>query len=144
MFKFLINFLYFSFLLARHKAALEVYNEISRQQSSIDWEVLHNQGICHLYLKEFTKAKEYLKAAIDNSRHEISFIHLGRVFALEGNLQSAIDTYKQALEYVYKFIFKYNVVLLDKYITNKHALLMETQIFSREYRNYDYSWTIIH
>lgn len=99
-----INLLYCSFLLARHKAALEVYNEISRQQTSVDWEVLHNQGICYLYLKEFTKAKEYLKAAIDNSRHEISFIHLGRVFALEGNLQSAIDTYKQALEYVHNFI----------------------------------------
>ncbi|EDV29784.1 uncharacterized protein TRIADDRAFT_18483 [Trichoplax adhaerens] len=87
------------FLLARHKAAIEVYNEISRQQTSVDWEVLHNQGICYLYLKEFTKAKEYLKAAIDNNRHEISYIHLGRVFALEGNLQIAIDTYKQALEF---------------------------------------------
>ncbi|KXJ17666.1 Bardet-Biedl syndrome 4 protein [Exaiptasia diaphana] len=85
------------FLLARHKAALEVYNEAAKL-STKDWEIYHNQGVCYLYLKDFEKAKDCLKHAIQYHRHDASFIQLGRIYLMEGDLESAIEIYKKAIE----------------------------------------------
>ncbi|XP_020894361.1 Bardet-Biedl syndrome 4 protein [Exaiptasia diaphana] len=86
------------FLLARHKAALEVYNEAAKL-STKDWEIYHNQGVCYLYLKDFEKAKDCLKHAIQYHRHDASFIQLGRIYLMEGDLESAIEIYKKAIEF---------------------------------------------
>lgn len=85
------------FLLARHKAALDVYNE-TEKMSSGDWEIAHNKGVCYMYLKELEKAKECLKEAISIHNNELSCIMLGKVFLAEGNLDMAIDVYKKAIE----------------------------------------------
>ncbi|KAH3798764.1 hypothetical protein DPMN_152367 [Dreissena polymorpha] len=60
------------FLLARHKAAIDVYNE-AEKLSVNDWEICHNKGVCHMYLREMDKAKECLQKAIGFKRHEISY-----------------------------------------------------------------------
>ncbi|CAH3191822.1 unnamed protein product [Porites evermanni] len=85
------------FLLARHKAALEVYNEAAKL-STKDWEIYHNQGVCYMYLKDFEKAKDCLKHALQYHRHDASFIQLGKVLLLEGDTESAIDIFKRAIE----------------------------------------------
>jgi Bardet-Biedl syndrome 4 protein len=38
-------------LLGKHSMALEVYDEAARRDEQ-DWEVFHNMGICHLYLRQ--------------------------------------------------------------------------------------------
>jgi len=86
------------FLLARHKAALEVYNEAAKL-STKDWEIYHNQGVCYVYMKDFEKAKECLKHALQYHRHDASFIQLGKVLLLEGDTESAIDIFKRAIEF---------------------------------------------
>jgi len=40
------------FLLGRHKAALDAYAE-ALTLNPHDWEVVHNQGVCYIYLKDF-------------------------------------------------------------------------------------------
>lgn len=86
------------FLLARHKAALEVYNEAAKL-SSKDWEIYHNQGVCYVYMKDFEKAKDCFKHALQYHRHDASFIQLGKVLLLEGDTESAIDIFKRAVEF---------------------------------------------
>uniref|UniRef100_A0ABM0MBG2 Bardet-Biedl syndrome 4 protein-like n=1 Tax=Saccoglossus kowalevskii TaxID=10224 RepID=A0ABM0MBG2_SACKO len=86
------------FLLGRHKAAIDVYNEAAKL-SQRDWEVSHNMGICYMYLKMYDKAKESLKHAIQCNRHDLSFIMLGKIFLMEGDLEMAIDVYKRAVEF---------------------------------------------
>ncbi|KAL3860562.1 hypothetical protein ACJMK2_010675 [Sinanodonta woodiana] len=86
------------FLLARHKAAIDVYNEAARLNAH-DWEIVHNQGVCYMYLRDLQRAKESLTKAISFKRHEISFIMLGKIHLMEGNISAATDIYKQAVEY---------------------------------------------
>uniref|UniRef100_A0A8C0XIQ5 BBSome complex member BBS4 n=1 Tax=Castor canadensis TaxID=51338 RepID=A0A8C0XIQ5_CASCN len=42
------------FLLGKHKAATEVYNEAAKLNQK-DWEICHNLGVCYIYLKQFNK-----------------------------------------------------------------------------------------
>eukprot|EP00794_Sanderia_malayensis_P018662 gene18662-20544_t len=86
------------FLLGRHKAALDAYAEISNI-TPMDWEITHNQGVCYMYLKDYDKAKNCLKTAIQFSKHDISFIMLGKCYLMEDDLSSAIDVYKKAVEF---------------------------------------------
>ncbi|XP_050412166.1 Bardet-Biedl syndrome 4 protein [Patella vulgata] len=86
------------FLLARHKAAIDVYNEASNINTK-DWEISHNLGVCYMYLRDRAKAKECFKQAIDIRRHDVSYVMLGKLFLLEGDLNSAVDICKNAVEF---------------------------------------------
>uniref|UniRef100_A0A8C5U545 Bardet-Biedl syndrome 4 protein n=1 Tax=Malurus cyaneus samueli TaxID=2593467 RepID=A0A8C5U545_9PASS len=44
------------FLLGKHKAAIEVYNEAAKLDEK-DWEISHNLGVCYMYLKHFNKVR---------------------------------------------------------------------------------------
>ncbi|XP_064641769.1 Bardet-Biedl syndrome 4 protein-like isoform X2 [Lineus longissimus] len=86
------------FLLARHKAAIDVYNEAAKM-SEKDWEIAHNQGVCSMYLGEFEKAKNSLQQAIAFKRHDLSYVMLGKIFLLEGDTSMAIEIYRRAVEF---------------------------------------------
>nr|XP_048279874.1 Bardet-Biedl syndrome 4 protein isoform X3 [Myodes glareolus] len=60
------------FLLGKHKAAIEVYNEAAKLNQK-DWEICHNLGVCYTYLKEFNKLGVYQKA----------FEHLGNALTYD-------------------------------------------------------------
>ncbi|XP_067829541.1 Bardet-Biedl syndrome 4 protein [Heptranchias perlo] len=86
------------FLLGKHKAAIEVYSEAAKLNGK-DWEISHNLGVCFMYLKNFEKAKDQLNCALQNSKHDLTFIVLGKLHLLEGNTEKAIETYKKAVEF---------------------------------------------
>uniref|UniRef100_A0A4W3I1V9 Bardet-Biedl syndrome 4 n=1 Tax=Callorhinchus milii TaxID=7868 RepID=A0A4W3I1V9_CALMI len=86
------------FLLGKHKSAIEVYNEAARLNEK-DWEIEHNLGVCYMYLKDFEKAKEHLNCALQHSKHDLSFVMLGKVHLLDGNVEEAIEVYKKAVEF---------------------------------------------
>ena len=71
-----------SFLLGKHRDALEVYEE-AQAVGSDDWEVFHNMGVCRMYLKEYDKAAEMLQMANAMERHDTTYIQLGKVHALQ-------------------------------------------------------------
>ncbi|XP_071813396.1 BBSome complex member BBS4-like isoform X1 [Apostichopus japonicus] len=85
------------FLLGRHKSAIDVYSEAARL-SERDWEISHNQGVCYLYLKDYLKAKECLKQAIQYNKHDLSYVMLAKIYLMEDDLHMAIDVYKRAIE----------------------------------------------
>ncbi|KAH9507656.1 Bardet-Biedl syndrome 4 protein [Bulinus truncatus] len=86
------------FLLARHKAAIDIYNQAATI-SDKDWEIFHNLGVCYMYLRDYTKAKDCLKQALSLHRHEVTYIILGKIYLLERDISAAIDTYRSAVEY---------------------------------------------
>jgi len=70
------------YLLGRHKAALEVYDEAQRIGND-DWEIWHNRGLCFMYLKEYERAAEALKRANAIQRHDATYLQLGKVYTLQ-------------------------------------------------------------
>uniref|UniRef100_A0A2K5QEA1 Bardet-Biedl syndrome 4 n=1 Tax=Cebus imitator TaxID=2715852 RepID=A0A2K5QEA1_CEBIM len=85
------------FLLGKHKAAIEVYNEAAKLNQK-DWEISHNLGVCYIYLKQFNKAQDQLHNALNLNRHDLTYIMLGKIHLLEGDLDKAIEIYKKAVE----------------------------------------------
>ncbi|XP_012306684.2 Bardet-Biedl syndrome 4 protein isoform X2 [Aotus nancymaae] len=86
------------FLLGKHKAAIEVYNEAAKLNQK-DWEISHNLGVCYIYLKQFNKAQDQLHNALNLNRHDLTYIMLGKIHLLEGDLDKAVEIYKKAVEF---------------------------------------------
>ncbi|XP_066244639.1 Bardet-Biedl syndrome 4 protein isoform X2 [Saccopteryx leptura] len=86
------------FLLGKHKAASEVYTEAAKLDQK-DWEICHNLGICYIYMKQFSKAQDQLHQALQLNRHVLTYIMLGKIHLLAGDLDKAIKVYKTAVEF---------------------------------------------
>ncbi|KAM9124699.1 BBSome complex member BBS4 isoform 2-T3 [Pangshura tecta] len=86
------------FLLGKHKAAIEVYNEAAKLNQK-DWEICHNLGVCYMYLKHFNKAKDQLNNALQLNRHDLTYMMLGKIHLLQGETDKAIEVYKKAVEF---------------------------------------------
>ena len=86
------------YLLARHKAALDVYEEALRIGVD-DWEIWHNKGLCNMYLKQYEQSAECFKRANSIQRHDTTFMQLGKVYTLQEDYRTAIDVYLEALEF---------------------------------------------
>lgn len=86
------------FLLGKHKSAVEVYQEAEKLAPD-DWEVAHCKGICYMYLKQYADSVECFMRANSISKHDSTYMQLGKVFVLQEKLQEAVDTYLEALEY---------------------------------------------
>lgn len=86
------------FLLGKHKAAIEVYNEAGRLNQK-DWEINHNLGVCYIYIKDFKNAEERLNAALQQNKHDLTFMMLGKIHLLQANTEKAIEVYKSAVEF---------------------------------------------
>jgi Bardet-Biedl syndrome 4 protein len=87
------------FLLARYKAAIDVFNETLKYVPVADWEITHNLGICYWHLKNKEKAKQYFKEAITMSKNEQSFLMLAKIFIKEGQINTAIEILQKASEF---------------------------------------------
>ena len=66
--------------------------------SNILYAIVPHLGICLMYLKQYEKAKEILRLALHTSRHDITYIMLGKCHLLEGDLHGATDVFKKAVE----------------------------------------------
>merc|ERR1719262_1983698 len=86
------------YLLGRHRAANDVYDE-AQKLAPDDWEVWHNKGLCHMYLRLYDQAIECFTRANSIQRHDITFMQLGKVYALQEDYKSAIDVFTEALEF---------------------------------------------
>jgi Bardet-Biedl syndrome 4 protein len=86
------------YLLGRHKQALEIYEE-AKQYTDEDWELCHNCGLCHTYLKNFDAAEECFIRSNVIQRHDSTYLQLGKLYTMQEKYSEAIDTYVEALEF---------------------------------------------
>ena len=86
------------YLLGKHKAAIDVYEEANRIGVD-DWEIYHNAGLCYMYLKAYELAIENFRSANQLHRHDSTYLQLGKVYTLMENYKGAIDVYLEALEF---------------------------------------------
>ena len=86
------------YLLARHRAALDVYEEALRIGVD-DWEIWHNKGLCNMYLKQYEQSAECFKRANSIQRHDTTYMQLGKVYTLQEDYRTAIEVYLEALEF---------------------------------------------
>eukprot|EP01043_Picozoa_sp_COSAG02_P004109 COSAG02_NODE_105_length_36393_cov_15.694495_14_plen_381_part_00 len=86
------------YLLGKHRSAIDVYEE-AKKLATEDWEIWHNEGLCHMYLKEYDRAIDAFNNANSIQRHDSTFMQIGKVYTLQEDYQSAIDVYQEALEF---------------------------------------------
>lgn len=92
------------FLLGKHKAALDVYRKAldmtsDSKSSKVDWEIWHNSGLCHSYLKQYDKAIDSFNNANMICRHEVTFMQLGKAYQQQGRHKEALKIYQDALDF---------------------------------------------
>ncbi|XP_076863147.1 BBSome complex member BBS4 [Brachyhypopomus gauderio] len=86
------------FLLGKHKAAIDVYNEAARFNQK-DWEIFHNLGVSYIYIKDFKNAEEQLNMALQSNKHDMTYKTLGKMHLLQGHTEKAIEIYKSAVDF---------------------------------------------
>lgn len=86
------------FLLGRYKNAIDVYEEASRMNCK-DWELCHNLGICYMNLQNHKLAFENFRQALQLRPHDETFVALGNLHMLEGDIKAAISTFRKAVEH---------------------------------------------
>lgn len=84
------------FLMSRHRAALEVYEQTIRLGLK-DWHVVHNQGECYVFLKELEKARQCFLAALTLQSSDQTYMQLAKVHLLENDLPGALQVYSDAI-----------------------------------------------
>jgi Bardet-Biedl syndrome 4 protein len=87
------------YLLGKHTAAIEVYEEILTMGRVDDWEIYHSIGLCHMYLKDYDRAAQNFQRANTINRHDATFLQLGKVHTLREDFKAAINVYLEALEF---------------------------------------------
>lgn len=87
------------FLLGKHKASIDVFDEAALCSKHEDWEIFHNKGVCYMFLKEYDKALEAFQNANSIQRHDITFIEMGKIHTATGDIKQAIEVYIEALEF---------------------------------------------
>ena len=70
------------YLLGRHKAAIEVFDEVISQQAK-DWEVYFYKGLSYKFLRIYDEAIANFTQANLIHKHENTFIELGRMFQIK-------------------------------------------------------------
>jgi len=86
------------YLIGRHKAAIEVFDECLNLNSQ-DWEVFFYKGLSYKFLRIYDEAIANFTQANVIHRHEATYIELGRMFQIKQDYKSAIEVYLEGLEF---------------------------------------------
>lgn len=88
------------YLLGKHLDAINVYEAAEKLPGGKDdWEIHHNKGLCHVYLKAYDQAIECFKNANFLQKHDSTFMQLGKVYTLQENYKAAVEVYLDALDF---------------------------------------------
>ena len=86
------------YLLGKHKAAVDVYDEAAKIASE-DWEIWHNKGLCFMHMQQYGASIDCFRQANEIARHDTTYRQMGKVFTLQENYQAAAEVYLEALEF---------------------------------------------
>eukprot|EP00347_Sterkiella_histriomuscorum_P003243 403365040 len=85
------------YLLGRHKAAIEVFDECLNLDNQ-DWEVFYYKGLSYKYLRIYDQAIQCFQQANEINRHDQTYMELGKTYAAQQDYKSAIEVYLEGLE----------------------------------------------
>ena len=86
------------YLLGKHKAAVDVYDEAAKIASE-DWEIWHNKGLCFMHMRQYGASIDCFRQANEIARHDTTYRQMGKVFTLQENYRAAVEVYLEALEF---------------------------------------------
>ena len=86
------------YLIGRHKAAIEVFDECINLDSE-DWEVYFYKGLSYKFLRIYDEAIANFTQANVIHKHENTYIELGRMFQIKQDYKSAIEVYLEGLDF---------------------------------------------
>ena len=86
------------YLLGRHKAAIDVYDEWLKIKEN-DWEIYYYKGLSYKYLRIYDEAIDNFKKANEKQKHDWTYIELGKVFTAQLKYREAIEVYLEGLEF---------------------------------------------
>lgn len=87
-------------LLGKHRQAIEVFEQALRFGGPYDWEVRHAKGVCHVFLRQLDRAIEEFRDANTHHRNLETYLQLGHAYTLNSNFELALETYKEASEFM--------------------------------------------
>ena len=86
------------YLLGRHKAAIEVFDECINLQKN-DWEIYFYKGLSYKFLRVYDESIACFTQANQVHKHENTYIELGRMYQIKQDYKSAIEVYLEGLEF---------------------------------------------
>lgn len=85
------------YLLGRHKAAIEVFDECLNIDAN-EWDVYFYKGLSYKYLRIYEEAIKCFQKANEMHTHDQSYLELGKVYTALSDYKSAIEVYLEGLE----------------------------------------------
>ncbi|CAI2371147.1 unnamed protein product [Moneuplotes crassus] len=86
------------YLLGRHKAAIDVYDECLKITEN-DWEIYYYKGLSYKYLRIYDDAIDNFTKANEIQKHDCTFIELGRVYTAQVKYREAIQVSLEGLDF---------------------------------------------
>eukprot|EP00878_Enallax_costatus_P021778 GHUV01023071.1.p1 GENE.GHUV01023071.1~~GHUV01023071.1.p1 ORF type:complete len:412 (+),score=86.66 GHUV01023071.1:96-1331(+) len=86
------------YLLGKHRAAAEVYDEAIKLDSQ-DWELWFNKGMCAVQTKDYDRALDCFRRANSIQPHDATYMQIGALHLEQGQVEQALNTYLEALEH---------------------------------------------
>ncbi|KAL4484990.1 hypothetical protein ABPG74_020167 [Tetrahymena malaccensis] len=86
------------FLAQKFKASIEVANHAININSS-DWQLYYTQGQCFVNLSDYQQALKCFQKANQLSKHESTFLELGKLYTDLKEPEKAIEIYEEALQH---------------------------------------------
>jgi len=86
------------YLLGRHKAAIEVFDECCNLDED-DWEIYYYKGLSYKFLRVFDEAITNFSSANDIQKNENTYIELGRMHQIKQDYKTAIEVYLEGLDF---------------------------------------------
>jgi len=87
------------FLLGKHQAAIDVYDEAIRVNGAPDWESVHNKGLCYMYMKDHNSALATFQEALSIQKHDATYLQMGKLYTQMEDYQGAINVCLEAIEF---------------------------------------------
>jgi Bardet-Biedl syndrome 4 protein len=84
--------------LGKFQAAIDAYDEIQKNDKN-DWESYLHQATCHVYLKDYEKAKECANIANEIQPSDMGYLQLAKIFGITSDIDKALSSLQEGLDH---------------------------------------------
>ncbi|XP_039259198.2 BBSome complex member BBS4-like [Styela clava] len=87
------------FLTGKYKNAIECYKQAAVLSCNDDWEISQQLGDCFLHLKQYDMAEDAFNEALKQSKHDITYSTLARLYLETSRMDKAVEVLKKGIEF---------------------------------------------